>query len=171
MRTEQCIKRRLDELSAFIDRASGGQTTEIPRWIGRPQVWVVETTRWDAASQSGRASLLSGEDQANFSGIYGGLKSIQETENAEQVLWAQLRSLEGQARLSPTAASDMRSVLSQARLMDWRIRISFDQSRQAAEQLGIPLTLDADGSRSVCIPIGTERVEALRQINSPYGEP
>jgi hypothetical protein len=171
MRTEPCIKRKLDELAGFIDRASGSQAGEIPHWIGRPQVWQMDATRWDAASQSGRASLLSGEDQAHFSDIYGSLKAVQESENAEQVLWAQLRSLEEQARLSETAASDMRSVLSQARLTDWRIRVAFAQSREAAEQLGIRLTANHEGSPSVCVPISSRRAEALRQINSRYGEP
>lgn len=128
-------------------------------------------TRWDAASQSGRASLLSSDDQGQFSAIYGSLKAIQESENSEQILWAQLRSLEGQSRLSDTAASDMRSVLSQARYADWRIVLAFAQARDRAKELGIKLTADNVGSPSVCIPIGTERAAALKIVNSQYGEP
>ena len=169
--TEPCIRRRLDEISSFIDRASGTHAVEILQWVGRPQVWQMALGWWEAASQSGRASLLTGEDQARFAFIYSSLRAVQESENSEQILWAQLRSMEGQARLSQTAASDMRSVLSQARLADWRVRVGFGQAREAAEQLGIRLTARREGSHSVCIPIGTPRAEALTRIASPYGEP
>jgi hypothetical protein len=173
VRTRSCIKSRLLEVETFIDAASRGQVDIPPRWIGRPQVWNMDTPRWQSASVLGRTSLFSLQEQSAFSDIYGGFKSIDEAEQIEQIMWAQLRSLEGQRHLSETAASSMRSILSQAKYADWRINIGYAQALESARGMSIPLVLDPvnRGSNSVCVPIGTPREIATKEIANPYGEP
>ena len=171
--TEPCIARRFIELAAYIEAASAGTVANPPTWIGRPQVWNMEDQRWQAASQAGRVALLSPEDQHHFSDNYGSLKRMGEAEAQEQTLWAQLRSLEGQHHFSRDVAASMRSVLSQARTTDWTIRQLFLQTKDDVEKSGVRLWADPTypGSGSVCLPTSMSREEALKRINSRYGEP
>ena len=173
LRTRRCIENRLREVEAYIDAASNGIVDVPPHWIGRPQVWNMDTPRWQSASSLGHTSLFSLKEQSQFSDIYGSFRAVEEAEQIEQIMWAQLRSLEGQHHLSETTASSMRSVLSQARYSDWRINLGFAQARRRADGLGIAMILDPTlrGSNSVCVPIGTPREVAIKQSGTPYGEP
>jgi hypothetical protein len=170
--TGECINKRLEEIDEFIEAASKTRVAYAPLWFGRPQVWIMDHARWDGASNAGRASLFSPDEQTGFSDIHGSFRSIHEAQQTEQVLWAQLRSLEGQDFLSETTATSMRSILSQAKYTNWRIGIGHVQSREKALEMGIPIIPDSGkGSRSVCIPIGTPREVAIKQTGSRYGEP
>jgi hypothetical protein len=173
LRTGSCIKNRLLEVETYIDAASNGYVDVPPHWIGRPQVWNMDTPRWQSASALGRTSLFSLQEQSQFSDIYGSFQAVEDAEQLEQIMWAQLRSLEGQHHLSETTASSMRSVLSQARYSDWRISLGFAQARKKADGLGIAMISDPTlrGSNSVCVPISTPREIAIKQSGSPYGEP
>jgi hypothetical protein len=172
-RTTECISRRLGEIGEFIEAADNAQVEQAPRWLGRPQVWIMDNARWQAASDAGRASLFSLKEQSTFSDIYGSFRSVEETQLVEQIIWAQLRSLEGQQRLSETSAASMRSLLSQARYTHWRIGIGYAQALEQAEEMGIPVIADPAnrGSHSVCIAIDTPRELAIKQTGSTYGEP
>jgi len=171
--TEGCIEQRFDDISNYLDAASDGTVPDPPTWIGRPETTAMDTYRWDAASQAGRVSLFSAEEQAEYSDLYGGIKLIGEEEAKEQELWAQLRSLEGQHHISAVTGDTMRSVLSQARYADWEIRLFFRADTDNAKSAHIPLVTDPryPPNRSVCLPIRTSRAAALNMLNSKYGAP
>lgn len=171
--TGECINKRLLEIKEFIEAASNTNVEKSPLWFGRPQVWIMDSARWQAASNTGRANLFSLEEQTNFSDIYGSFNSVHESQQAEQMFWAQLRSLEGQHQISETTASSMRLILSQAVHTNWRIGISYAQARERALEMGIPIVVDPvyRGSKSVCIPITTPRETAIKLTGSRYGEP
>ena len=127
--------------------------------------------RWDAAAQSGRASLMTTEQLDTSTEIYSLLSALEAAEADEQMLWAQLRALEGQQRLSQESIFAMRTALSQARLANWRIKLTHAQAFDLAQAGGIKPITTRRGSRSVCIPMDTPRTVALTQIQSKYGEP
>ena len=59
---QSCIDRRLDEIATHLDKLSEGDVGSPPQWIGRPMFAGLIEDRWNAASHSGHASLLSPED-------------------------------------------------------------------------------------------------------------
>ena len=170
--TQPCIERRLDEIDALLAATSSGRPFVRPGWIGRPQVWTMPHARLDAATQAGRASLLTADEQADYASLYASFAVIDRTQQEEQSAWAQLRGLEALSTLSPADLVGMRSAVQQARLYVWRIRIASLQAAERGAELGIaPVGERRAGSRSLCLPIATPRAEALRQLGSPYGEP
>jgi len=171
--TEDCIARRLDEISAHLDSVVDGEVNSPVTWLGKPQQWDMDTFRWDAASQSGRVSLLPVAEQSNYSDIYGVLKSIGVAELDEQRLWAQLRSLEGQRRISANMVDTLRLVVSQARYSDYQIRLLYGEGLDEARTMGITPVVDPrfPARRSVCIPIRTPRAEGLKILNYRFGAP
>ena len=171
-RTQECIDRRLAEIEGLLVRAAANGGYAAPGWIGRPQVWDLSHARFDGATESGRASLLRPEEHATFADLYAGLESITKSEEREQVAWATLRGLEALPALSASEIGPYRAALQDAKLQNWRIRVNYTQSMEAARRLGIAAQRSAaSGSQSVCLPIGTTRANALRRTGGAYGEP
>lgn len=175
--TNACIDRRLDEIAAFIVR-SQRPGYRPPSWIGRPQVWPMVDAKWSAATNAGRATLLSSSEQANYGIIYHNLGLIQQIEMQEQTTWAHLRAMELLNPLPADAIVPMTAALTEARLDTWHIGIYFRRSLAFATELGIgPGPMPYRGSRSVCLAIDTPRDAALREIrketgaNNYFGEP
>ena len=162
--TESCIHDKLDAIGTFLEAGSAGGVVQAPGWIGRPQIWFMENSRWNAASQAGRAALLPTNEQSEYDDIYGSLQQIGDAETKEQALWAQLRALEGLHHLSDASAFQMRQALSQAKLTDWQVRLAFGQIKSAAEAMQIRPFIDPRyrGSRSMCVPISASRAEAFQ---------
>src|SRR6476659_8314929 len=78
-----CVDRRLDELQALIDSAGpGGGSIETPKWVGRPQFWTMQMSRWDATSQAGRAALIP----ADALSLYGAMYSFMSSINSEGIV-------------------------------------------------------------------------------------
>ena len=172
-RTEGCIAQKLDAINAFVTRARTGGTTPL-RWIGRPQVWIMDDAVWNAASQSGRIALLPSDEQSSLSNIRRALRTAGETMIQEQNWWAQLRAIEGETEIDASSVLSIRSLVSQARYADFRIRQSMRDARIGAEKLGIkPIDSepDAQGSLAACVPTETPRSEANRLSRNPDGEP
>lgn len=170
-RTQACVDRRLDEIATHLDNLSRGEVRQAPRWIGRPQFWGMIDRRWDVASQSGRVSLLSSEELNAYSRIYAILDYVEDHMDKEEMLWAQLRSLEGQRQLSDQSIFEMRRLLSQARHANWRIKLGMTQAFEESREVGIKPIITRRGSRSVCVPMDTPRAVALTLARAPYGEP
>ncbi|HEX4738674.1 MAG TPA: hypothetical protein VH331_14045 [Allosphingosinicella sp.] len=170
--TEGCIARRLTELDRFVAAATVGHAPPL-LWIARPQVWTIETSVWNSASQAGRTALFAPQDQSDYADLYASLEVIGQIEGREQELWAQLRALEGQSTISPAATFAIRSLISQARSADWRIRAEYDQTKLAAASHHIRPVEDTHfkGSVAICVPSNTPRDRALQIIGSQYGEP
>jgi hypothetical protein len=166
-----CIASRLDEVGALL-RTAGTAGYKPPSWIGRPQVWNVGTTRWEAAAQAGRTSLFDADEQAHYGGIYTSLAAVRAAEDSEQQAWAQLRALEGDPAPSPAVVASLKLALQQARFQDWNVRISLGQAEDDAASLRLPEGhTNLAGSQSVCLPIQTSRAEAMRLLKPRWVEP
>src|SRR6476661_7408615 len=66
--TDNCISRRLDQVAALI-KASQRGGYRAPAWVGRPRTWPMIESKWHAATNAGRVTLLSSTEQAQYGEI------------------------------------------------------------------------------------------------------
>jgi hypothetical protein len=168
--TEACINRRLDEVTALL-AAADKPGYAAPSWIGRPQLWGLVTSGWDAAASGGRVALLSAREQAELGGLYTRLHQFYAVEQAEQIAWADVRQLENLPRPDAATRASVRSALQQARYDNWQAVVNLEQTEQAAEKLRIvkpPARLA--GSPAMCLPTTTPRAEAVAKVEAFFGD-
>jgi hypothetical protein len=162
---QACVDRRLDELKAVLDHARPDGRIDRPNWIGMPSRYAMESNRWDAASHSGRLSLLSGDEQADLGFLNVILTYLYDMENGEQLVWARLRALEGTDRLSPDGLLTMRAALEEARFYNWSIRQIDPIILDRARKIGLTPNPRIDRAPSVCLPM-TMTPEQARRASS-----
>ena len=160
---QACVDRRLDELRAILDGAIADGRIDRPSWIGKPSRYAIESTRWVAASQSGRVSLLPAEQQARLGFIYVTLGYFYEMENGEQLAWARLRALEGVDRLTPDGMLAMRGALEEAEFYNWSIRQVTPIVMARARTAGLKPTKRTDSQPTVCWPTDLPHDEGARR--------
>ncbi len=167
--TQDCIDRRLNEIAAYVERPEGKKR---PSWVGRPQVWTMQTSAVAAARSYGSLTVLSREDQMAISTIYGSMAGFAEIENDEQWAWAELRSIAEDRDLTDSDKAALRESIQRARYASWRLNADATQAIQEAQALKIVPAKIGNGSQSVCIPMNTPFDEAVRKSSKlGYGEP
>lgn len=172
MAIQDCVDRRIGEISAALVAADRGEPVFAFAWVGRPQYWTLSDARWDTASNSGGISLFNPDEQAEYSFIYSGIKDYEDHERAEQAAWAQLRSLTEMRNLEAPQRAFLTQALQSARFASFRMRVIFVQRNDATKKLGIqPLATRSPGSRSICVDRDTSRALANQQTGTPYREP
>ena len=160
---EPCIAQQIDEIGALLDRADGGGPVPPATNIGGLNMnFVVGTQRWQAATASGRTSLLTSEEQRGFSRVYAWLDQLAANEVDERRAWMHLRALKGLKRLSPEMIYGQRIALSEARDLDSGIQRDFASAKHFATMVGVkgdarlsfaPGAVTA-ATPAVCPPIG-----------------
>jgi hypothetical protein len=168
---KHCVENRMDEIQSLLDTTAKKPAITTPGWVGRPQYWSMQTVRWEAISQSGRAALLPADELADYGALYSWMGSINGVMTTEQADWARLRTLEHMPALSPQMIFDLTATLQDARYSNWRIKRWLMQMTPTEAKLrlrNIPNVLSA--TRSACIPMETPRAEALRTQALVYGE-
>ena len=181
MATQACVEHRLDEIGALLTKAGDGPLSPQPKWIGQPSVWFMASQRWQAATGSGRASLLDAGEQGRLAALYVVTSNFADAEAREQAAWAQLRALETWGGpLGPVGRVHFASALQEARYELWDTRVGMELAFRRAQELGIrdyePRTM-ADGyalPHAVCLPIDTSREEAVKRLgrdSPPWGQP
>jgi hypothetical protein len=168
---KHCVERRMDEIQSLLDTAARSGSIVPPGWIGRPQYWSMQSVRWDAISQGGRAALLPTDELADYGTLYSWMRSINDVMTTEQADWARLRTLEHLSRLSPEMIFELDATLQDARYSNWRIRRWMMQMQPNVARLrlrNIPNVLAA--TQSACFPMRTPRAEVLRMQSTAYGE-
>jgi hypothetical protein len=168
-----CVERRIDELQALIDSASrNGGSISSPKWVGRPQFWTMQLSRWEATSQAGRAALIPPDDLNLYGSMYSFMDRVNVQGAVEQDAWAKLRSLEHLQRLTPETAFQLQTTLQQARYINWRMEVWFTQLQTIFDRLRLNVVRnDVPASRSACVPMSTPRDQAVRESNAFQGEP
>lgn len=161
---QPCIDSRLREIEALIVAPASAQKLPRPLWIGRPQVWNIADSRWNAATSGARTALLSASEQASYGEIYDGLNVFAAAENVEQLAWAHLRTLETLPSVDAGSRWGLIEALHEARYANFRIKVASVQTQERARAAGLTTGHSpySEGSRSVCIPINTPRDAALR---------
>lgn len=86
VRSEPCIARQIEDVMALFVVA-GTSKYVAPSWISQPNDWDNQTGRWQAASQSGRAALLSQAEQITYSFAFSQIAALQaaQSDEAEQM--------------------------------------------------------------------------------------
>jgi hypothetical protein len=168
-----CVERRLAEIQSILDSGDGQATVNPPSWIGRPQFWTMQTVRWDAISQAGRAALMPPKELADYGLMYTIMRNITGVMLAEQADWARLRSLEHLHRLTPDMEFELNSTLQDARYLNWRIKVWTIQLQPGEAELRLKkVRNDIIPTRAACIPMDTPHDQAARESNPPdIGEP
>ena len=95
---EPCMRRRMEEVGALLDRAESHQPFESPSWIGYASRLRLRFTAEPEASRSG---LFDSSEQAIYSRLYSYLHSIDLETDRERLAWARLQILEGRSTLPP----------------------------------------------------------------------
>lgn len=171
IRTEGCIRRRLDQVAEFIDPPKGTRPTR-PTWVGRPQVWLMQSSAAEAARAYGSLSLLPRDQQMAISAVYGSTTSFADLEKDEQWAWADLRSIADDRELSENDRADLRRSLQRARYAAWVLNVTARQASDQAKMLRIKAVPLVTGSKSVCIPMDTPFQTAVRLSGTAdIGEP
>lgn len=167
--TADCIDKRLSEIAAYIE---GPETQKRPKWVGRPQIWSIQTSAVDAARSYGSMTVMPREEQMAISTVYGSMAGFADVEKDEQWAWAELRSITEDRDLSDSDRASLREAIQRARYSAWMLRTTALQSISAAEPLGVKPADVGDGSQSVCIPMDTPFDEAVKQSSKlGFSEP
>jgi hypothetical protein len=90
--SQHCIEARLSELSAILANAGDASPEPRPTWIAKPPTIPFFTTRWQAATASGRNSLFPAKEQEQFGMLYQIFNRYNEYQPREQEVWADLRA-------------------------------------------------------------------------------
>lgn len=168
---KHCLEDRMEEIQALLDNAGNKPSITAPGWVGRPQYWSMQTVRWDAIAQSGRAALLPADDLADYGSLYSWMGNINGVMTSEQADWARLRALEHMSSLTPQMIFELNSTLQDARYSNWRIKRWMMQMQPTEARLQLRNIANVlPATQSACIPMATPRAEAVR-IQAPiYGE-
>ncbi len=166
--TADCIDRRLDEIAAYVEHPEGKTR---PSWVGRPQVWAMQTSAVGAARSYGSLTVLPREEQMTISTIYSTMDQFADIEKDEQWAWAELRSVTEDREVTDSDKASLRRAIQRARYAAWLIRTTAEQAIQEAQAIGVRPAPIGDGSQSVCVPMDTPYDQAVRLSSKSGREP
>ena len=83
-----CVERRIAEIQQLLDRARSQPDIKTPKWVGRPQFWTMQSSRWQAESQAGRGALIDPDELSDYSQMYAWMANLATEMATEQADWA-----------------------------------------------------------------------------------
>jgi hypothetical protein len=169
--TDQCITKRLDEIAAHVEASSTGPRKR-PAWVGRPQVWNMQTSAVEAARSYGSLTVMPRPEQMAIASTYASMARFAEWQEEEQYAWSVLRSLTEDRDLTDSDLTSLRHAIQRARYTAWSLRADAIQALRDAAPLHVVPDKVTNGSKSVCIPMDTPFEEAVRRSGTAdIGEP
>ena len=166
--TADCIDRRLDEIAAYVEHPEGKKR---PSWVGRPQVWAMQTSAVGAARSYGSLTVLPREEQMTISTIYSTMEQFADIVKDEQWAWADLRSITEDREITDSDKASLRQAIQRARYSAWLLRTTAEQAIQEARAIEVKPANIGEGSQSVCVPMDTPYEEAVRLSSKSGREP
>lgn len=166
--TADCIDRRLDEVAAYVEHPEGKKR---PSWVGRPQVWAMQSSAVGAARSYGSLTVLPREQQMTISTLYSTMDQFADIEKDEQWAWAELRSITEDREVTDSDKASLRQAIQRARYAAWLLRTTAEQAIQEARAIDVKPASIGDGSQSVCVPMDTPYDEAIRLSSKSGHEP
>ena len=166
--TADCIDRRLDEIAAYVEHPEGKKR---PSWVGRPQVWAMQTSAVGAARSYGSLTVLPRDEQMIVSTIYSTMEQFADIEKDEQWAWAELRSITEDREITDSDKASLRQAIQRARYSAWLLRTTAEQAIQEARAIEVKPANIGEGSQSVCVPMDTPYEEAVRLSSKSGREP
>jgi hypothetical protein len=161
-----CVDARLNEMDQIIDSENSDGTIRRPSLIGRPPRYAIETMRWDAASQSGRVSLLPSDWQAQFGFLYTVLRYHYQTNTEEEAVWSRLNALSGIERITPEVRFALKQDIAQARFDNASLRQVANIILDRAARAGLHPAKRHDPPFNVCWPTSTSPEMAAKLMAS-----
>ena len=161
-----CIKRRLAEIGALLDRAEGHGAIDPVNWVGDSYTLRI---RYSAETDNGNSELFSSGEQRQYGLIYAWLHAVDLEQTNERLAWAHLQALEGRSTVPPEMINSLRMTLADARYENDRIRFLVEWLRVGARQAGIQPVDNPDMLSIIpkvwpqCISMSTPREDALQQ--------
>lgn len=167
-----CIDVRISQIEQLLDDAANQPNLRPPIWVGRPQYWTLQISRWEAESQAGHAALIKRQKLAEYGLMYALMRDTENEMMLEQTDWAKLRMLERLRRLDQPTLAELNLAVQDARYRGWRVALIGSEIFASAKSLNLMPTPNASpASRAVCLPMTTSRDEANRFSRLPFGEP
>jgi hypothetical protein len=167
-----CVERRIAEIQQLLDQAQSQPEIKTPKWVGRPQFWTMQMSRWQAESQAGRGALIDPDELSDYSQMYAWMANLATEMATEQADWAKLRTLEHLRRLDASATYDLNVTLQDARYRNWRVSLQTTQLSVLASAAGLKgVRNNFPASRSICLATDTPREVAAQESRFPFGEP
>lgn len=160
-----CAENRLNQIDHIIDSAGPDGKIRPPSWVGRPPRYAVETTRWDAASQSGRISRLSSDWQGAFGFLYTALRRYSDVSDEEQRVWSRLEALQGVDRLTGDGKLVIKADIADARYLNFQARQVANVIFLTAGRQELRPTSRRDPPFGVCWPITTPAAEGRAMVS------
>lgn len=172
LQIRSCLDARISEVERLLDGAANQPKLHKPIWIGRPQYWTLQTSRWDAESQAGHVALIDRRELAEYGFIYALMRDTENEMMLEQADWAKLRMLERLQSVDEPTLSDLNEAIQDARYRAWRVALISSEISTGANELKLAaIPNSSPASRSVCYPMDTTRAAANRISKLPFGEP
>jgi hypothetical protein len=167
-----CVDARISQIERLLDAADSQPNLPHPLWIGRPQYWTLQSSRWDAESQAGHAALINRAELARYGFIYALMRDTESEMLLEQTDWAKLRMLERLHRLDDPTLAELNSAVQDARYRAWRVALISSEISTGAKELKLAaIPNSSPATRSVCYRMNTTRDAANRLSKLPFGEP
>jgi hypothetical protein len=169
---KSCIDARISQIEQLLDQAATQPALKPPIWIGRPQYWTLQNSRWEAESQAGHAALIDRQKLGEYGLLYALMRDTENEMMSEQTDWARLRMLERLRRLDQPTLADLNIAVQDARYRAWRVALIGSEIFASAKSLDLtPSANSSPASQAVCLPITTTRDAANRFSRLPFGEP
>ena len=132
---EPCIDRMLADLATVLERARNGEPTPVITNVDFPTHEKITSLRWEANSQSGRASLFPEDEQRVLGNMYFTTEEYRASQEQEEAIWSQMGFVEGLEHFTAIDIHDLAVRLAEARYRNFRAMLDVKRARQWGDRL------------------------------------
>jgi len=134
---KQCIKRKLDELQAWLDGWRAGRGVKLSGPIGVVASRVIRTSVWDS-TDPGVIAHVPRDERIEYSFLYSEFANNEVHRLDERETWFNLQAFDGASVLDHQDQMRLQGLITRARLRDDRIDNNADRFLQrAADKTGL----------------------------------
>src|SRR4051812_25778872 len=134
-RLDPCVRRKLDQLGAFIE----GRGPRAPvRDVGRPSYFFSGRGAWNSNVADQIARHLGANVVKQYSELYQGMNEYASLSRDEQSAWVRLQALEGDAdAITPDRKARLREAIAEARNLHLLLNATAGQMLADAKAVGV----------------------------------
>jgi hypothetical protein len=120
---QQCIDRKLAQISTVFERHASGQPLGLRSAVGRPVAWFGTTGTWEIATSGQALVHMPIAEKLRFSDAFGTYNSFILERNEEDKIWRGLDLLDEAKVLNENDWSKLHEAYANAKSMDQRMRL------------------------------------------------
>ncbi|MEA3001625.1 MAG: hypothetical protein QOH81_413 [Sphingomonadales bacterium] len=157
MRLDPCVRRKLDQLDAFV----AGRGPRAPlRNVGRPNYYFSSRGAWNSNVADQLARHFGAATVKQYGELYQGMNEYLSLSRDEQTAWVTLQTLEGDADpIDPQRKARLREAIAQARNLHLLLAATASQMLKDAHIVGVAPNGTLRGlkirSAPICLPLAT----------------